>query len=56
MRPHFVKARVKVHVCADGSNAIFHGRAASAGTMRMERSQMRNKPLKSARRRNLWTA
>ena len=25
MRPHFVKARVKVHVYADGSHAVFHG-------------------------------
>src|SRR6201987_2332821 len=25
MRPHFVKARVKVHVYADGSHALFHG-------------------------------
>ena len=25
MRAHFVKAKVKVHVYADGSHAIFHG-------------------------------
>ena len=25
MRPHFVRARVKVHVYADGSHAVFHG-------------------------------
>jgi hypothetical protein len=25
MRPHFVKARVKVHLYPDGSHAIFHG-------------------------------
>jgi hypothetical protein len=25
MRPHFVKARVKVHVYSDGSHAVFHG-------------------------------
>ena len=25
MRAHFVKARVKVHVYADGSHALFHG-------------------------------
>ena len=25
MRPHFVKARVKVHVYPDGSHAPFHG-------------------------------
>ena len=25
MRPHFVKARVKVHVYSDGSHALFHG-------------------------------
>jgi hypothetical protein len=25
MRPHFVRARVKVHVYSDGSHALFHG-------------------------------
>ncbi len=25
MRPHFVPARVKVHVYPDGSHAVFHG-------------------------------
>ena len=25
MRPHFVKARVKVHLYPDGSHAVFHG-------------------------------
>ena len=25
MRPHFVKARVRVHVYPDGSHALFHG-------------------------------
>ena len=25
MRPHFVKARVKVHIYPDGSHAVFHG-------------------------------
>ena len=25
LRPHFVKARVKVHLYADGSHALFHG-------------------------------
>jgi hypothetical protein len=25
MRPHFVKARIKVHVYPDGSHALFHG-------------------------------
>jgi hypothetical protein len=25
LRPHFVKARVKAHVYADGSHALFHG-------------------------------
>jgi hypothetical protein len=24
LRPHFVKARVKVHVCPDGSHTVFH--------------------------------
>ncbi len=36
MRPHFVKARVKVHVYPDGSHALFHGPAASAATTRKE--------------------
>ena len=39
MRPHFVKARVKVHVYADGSHAVFHaprciGRYDENGTIR----------------------
>ena len=25
LRPHFVKARVKVHLYSDGSHAVFHG-------------------------------
>ena len=25
MRPHFVKAKVRVHVYLDGSHAVFHG-------------------------------
>ena len=25
MRAHFVRARVKIHVYADGSHAVFHG-------------------------------
>ena len=25
MRPHFVRARVKVHLYPDGSHAVFHG-------------------------------
>ena len=25
LRPHFVKARVKVHLYPDGSHAVFHG-------------------------------
>jgi hypothetical protein len=25
LRPHFVKARVKVHLYANGSHALFHG-------------------------------
>ena len=56
MRPHFVKARVKVHVYPDGSHAVFHGPDASAATTRTERSEMRKTPPKSARRRALWTA
>jgi hypothetical protein len=30
LRPHFVKARVKIHVYPDSSHARFHGPAASA--------------------------
>jgi hypothetical protein len=26
MRPHFVMAQVKIHLCADGANALFPGR------------------------------
>jgi hypothetical protein len=54
VRPHFVKARIKVrpvHVYPDGTPS-FTGRAASAATTRTERSEMRKSPLKSARRRN----
>ena len=52
MRPHFVKARVKVHVYPDGSHAVFHGprcigRYDENGTIR----DARKTPLKSARRR-----
>jgi hypothetical protein len=57
MRPHFVKARVKVHLYPDGSHALFHGPLAASGAVtRTERSEMRKTPLKSARRRDcLWT-
>jgi hypothetical protein len=51
MRPHFVKARVRVHLYPDGAHASFTGRAASAATTRRERSGMRKTPLKSAQRR-----
>jgi hypothetical protein len=56
MRPHFVKARVKVHIYADGSHAVFTRRAASAATTRTERSEDAKTPPKSARRRASWTA
>jgi hypothetical protein len=51
MRPHFVKARVKVHVYADGSHAVFHaprciGRYDENGTIRNAKT-----PPKSARPR-----
>ena len=57
MRPHFVKARVKVHVYPDGSHAVFHGprcigRYDDKGGSRTARSSA---PLNSARRRALWT-
>src|ERR1700689_4876737 len=56
MRPHFVKARVKVHIYADGSHAVFHaprciGRYDENGTIRNAKT-----PPKSARRRASWTA
>ncbi len=55
LRPHFVKARVKVHVYPDGSHALFHepgciGRYDGKGAIRMRKT-----PLKSARRaRRPW--
>ena len=52
MRPHFVKARVKVHVYPTAPTPSFTGPDASAATTRTERSEMRKTPLKSARRRN----
>ena len=54
MRPHFVKARVKVHVYADGSHAIFHGPRCIGRYDEKERSgnpMKRKTPPKSARRR-----
>ena len=55
MRPHFVHARVKVHVYPDGSHAVFHGprcigRYDEKGGS--ERPTTPFAPLKSARRRN----
>ena len=52
MRPHFVRARVKVHVYADAPTPSSMGRAASAATTTRERSKMQKAPLKSARRPN----
>jgi hypothetical protein len=51
LRPHFVKARVKVHVYSDGSHAVFHGAALHRRYDETEQSEMRKRPLKSARRR-----
>ena len=56
MRPHFVKARVRVHIYADGSHAVFHaprciGRYDENGTITDAKT-----PPKSARRRASWTA
>ena len=52
MRPHFVNARVEVHVYADGSHAIFHGPRCIGRDDEKERSKKRKTPPKSARRRN----
>ena len=57
MRPHFVKARVKVHVYPDGSHAVFHGprcigRYDENGAIR-EAEKRRLNPLGG---RSLWTA
>ena len=51
LRPHFVKARVKVRAIPTDPMPSSTGRAASAGTTGRERSGMRKTPLKSARRR-----
>jgi hypothetical protein len=64
MRPHFVKARVRVHVYPDGSSIptartpSSTGQDASDATTRTEGSQRPGAPLKSARRRasvEMWT-
>jgi hypothetical protein len=57
MRPHFVKARVKVHVYPDGSHALFHGprcigRYEENGTIRKCEKRRLN-PLGGE---TLWTA
>jgi hypothetical protein len=57
MRPHFVKARVKVHVYPDGSHAVFHGprcigRYDKNGAIKDSHDEKR--AAKSARRRGLW--
>ena len=41
MRPHFVKARVKVHVYPDGSHALVHGPRCIIRYDRKARSEMR---------------
>ncbi len=58
MRPHFVRARVKVHVYPDGSHAVFHGprcigRYDEKG--RLKDPSQSNAPLNSARRRACGT-
>ena len=58
MRPHFVKARVKVHVIPTARMPSSTDPDASAATTRREPSEMRKTPLKSARRRlpvDMWT-
>ena len=57
LRPHFVKARVKVHVYPTAPTPASTDPAASADMTGTERSEMRKTPLKSARRRaeSLWT-
>ena len=59
MRPHFVKARVKVHVYPDGSHAVFHGprcigRYDDNGTI--SKQMIRKTPLKFLGGETLWTA
>ena len=56
MRPHFVKARVKVHVYPDGSHALFHGPAASAAMTRKERSEIEKRRLNPLGGATSWTA
>ena len=52
LRPHFVKARVRVHVYADGSHALFHGpRCIGRYDENGGRSGTPKTPPKSARRR-----
>ena len=58
MRPHFVKARVKVHVYPDGSHALFHGprcigRYDENGAIRTDAKKRRLNPLSGE---TLWTA
>ena len=57
IRPHFVKARVKVHVYPDGSHALFHG-AAMHRPLRRERNDQRceKRRLDSLGGETLWTA
>jgi hypothetical protein len=53
-RPHFVKARVKVHVYPDGSDTLFTDQDASAAMRRKEGSRtmtLSSAPLKSAQPR-----
>jgi hypothetical protein len=56
LRPHFVKARVRVHDYPDGTRAIFHGRAASpaTGPTAARATTMRCSPPDAAGRPALW--
>ena len=58
MRPHFVKARVHVHVYPDGCHAVFTGRDASAAMTRKDDSRRPGVQLKSAQPAppvDMWT-
>jgi hypothetical protein len=59
MRPHFVKARVKVHVDPDGSPALFHGPRCIGhydenGTLRMRKYRLN--PLGGVASWTAWTS
>ncbi len=59
MRPHFVHARVKVHVYPDGSHAVFHGprcigRYNANGALKDSNNEKRAAEARSAAQRCGW--